>query len=199
MWNAKEGLKFAMFMLLLFMTVLSGCSGGTADNAGKGDAVGNGKTKEDENNRKSGGASSGEEVEITVWTWPDNDKTFEITVPIFEELNPDIKVNVQAFPSNQYADKLLATIVSGSGPDVAMVEIGNVAQFKTQNAFEDLSREPYNAGQYANQYASFSWDYVTGEDGYIFALPKNTGPAAMFYRRDLFQAAGLPDRTGCRT
>src|SRR5690349_13528348 len=65
--------------------------------------------------------------QITVWTWPDNDKTFEKTIPIFEKKFPKITVKVQAFDSNSYHDKLLASLVAGSGPDVAMVEIGNIA------------------------------------------------------------------------
>ena len=42
----------------------------------------------------SNGGNSGQ---ITVWTWPDNDKTFAKTVPIFQQKFPGIKVNVQAF------------------------------------------------------------------------------------------------------
>src|SRR5690606_517803 len=33
---------------------------------------------------------------------------------------------------------------------------------------------------------------VKGEDGYIFALPKNSAPAAMFYNKTMFEEAGLP-------
>ena len=63
------------------------------------------------------GAAKGE---ITVWTWPDNDKTFAKTVPIFEKKFPNIKVKVQAFEGGDpYHNKLLASLVSGSGPDVA--------------------------------------------------------------------------------
>src|SRR5262249_45221610 len=89
-----------------------------------------------------GGDSSGtgsNSAQITVWTWPDNDKTFAKTVPIFQKKFPNIKVNVQAFDATSYHDKLLAAIVAGSGPDVAMVEIGNVAKFKGKPGFVDLS------------------------------------------------------------
>jgi ABC-type glycerol-3-phosphate transport system substrate-binding protein len=144
-----------------------------------------------------GGESSGNPADssgqITVWTWPDNDKTFEKTIPIFEKKFPKITVKVQAFDSNSYHDKLLAALVSGSGPDVAMVEIGNIAKFKGKPGFVDLAQSPYDAKQYKSNYAAYSWNYVADEQtGKIFTLPKNTGPGAMFYRRDLFQKAGLP-------
>lgn len=140
--------------------------------------------------------------EITVWTWPDNDKTFEQTVPIFESKYPGVKVKVQAFSGNEaggnpYHAKLLTAMVSGSGPDVAMVEIGNVAKFKDKPGFVDLRQAPYEAAEFASQYAGFAWSYVTdATTGRVFALPKNTGPGAMFYRRDRFEKAGLPTDPG---
>lgn len=138
----------------------------------------------------SSGGSSGQ---ITVWTWPDNDKTFEKTIPIFQKKFPKITVKVQAFDANSYHDKLLAALVSGAGPDVAMVEIGNIAKFKGKPGFVDLAQDPYNARQYKSNYAAYSWNYVADEQtGKIFTLPKNTGPGALFYRRDLFEKAGLP-------
>jgi len=131
--------------------------------------------------------------EITVWTWPDNDKTFEKTVPIFEKKHPGVKVKVQAFAGDQYHNKLLATLVSGSGPDVAMVEITNVAKFKGKPGFVNLAEEPYNATGSAGNYASFSWSYAADEEsGRVFVLPKNTGPGGLFYRRDVLEEVGLP-------
>jgi ABC-type glycerol-3-phosphate transport system substrate-binding protein len=138
----------------------------------------------------SGGASDA--GQITVWTWPDNDKTFAKTTPIFEKKFPNIKVNVQAFDNASYHDKLLAALVAGSGPDVAMVEIGQVAKFKGKPGFVDLAQEPYNAVQQKASYANFSWNYVAdAQTSKLFALPKNTGPGGLFYRRDLFEKAGL--------
>jgi ABC-type glycerol-3-phosphate transport system substrate-binding protein len=140
-----------------------------------------------------GSDSGAAEGEITVWTWPDNDKTFEKTVPIFEKKFPNIKVKVQAFEGGDpYHSKLLASLVSGTGPDVAMVEISYVAKFKSKPGFVDLAGD-YSAEKFSGKYADFSWSYVSDQqEGRIFALPKNTGPGGMFYRRDLFEEAGLP-------
>lgn len=139
------------------------------------------------------GSGSSSAAQITVWTWPDNDKTFAKTVPIFQKKFPNIKVNVQAFDSSTYHSKLLAAIVAGSGPDVAMVEIGNIAKFKGKPGFVDLAQAPYSVGQYKNNYAAYSWNYAeNAQTGKVFVFPKNTGPGGLFYRRDLFQKAGLP-------
>ncbi|WP_163536309.1 sugar ABC transporter substrate-binding protein [Gracilibacillus sp. YIM 98692] len=161
---------FIFFILVLNILVLSACSG--------------------EGEKSSG---DGETQEITVWTWPNNDQTFEdITIPLFEEEHPNIKVKVQGFGTGQYADKLSSSLIAGEGPDVAMVEINDVINFKEMGLFEDLSQEPYNANEFADQYLDYFWDYVKGDEGYIFALPKNSGPAAMFYNKPIFEEAGLP-------
>jgi ABC-type glycerol-3-phosphate transport system substrate-binding protein len=134
--------------------------------------------------------------EIMVWTWPDNDRTFMETIPAFERKFPDIKVRVQGFSGafgGSYNTKVLGALVSGTGPDVAMVEITAVSNFASKPGFVDVSRPPFNAGEVAEKYADFSWKYVIDPDSErIFALPKNTGPGGMFYRRDVFQQAGLP-------
>ncbi|GAA4006691.1 sugar ABC transporter substrate-binding protein [Deinococcus rubellus] len=132
---------------------------------------------------------------ITVWTWPDNDKTFAETVKLFNKVHPEITVKVQAFANGNdiYKNKLLTSLISGSGPDVAMVEIGVVSFFRDKPGFVDLSQAPYNAKRFASNYDQAAWANVNTKDGKIFALPKNTGPGALFYRRDLFKAAGIKD------
>lgn len=147
--------------------------------------------------RPPSGATNSNNVsgDITVWTWPDNDKMFAKTVPLFEKAHPDVKVKVEAYSgqNNNYTNKLLAALVAGSGPDVAMVEIGAVALFKSKPGFVDLGKAPYNAGRTRSSYASFAWGYAYDEKrGKLPFLPKNTGPGAMFYRRDALDAAGLP-------
>lgn len=132
---------------------------------------------------------------ITVWTWPDNDKTFAETVKLFNKVHPEITVKVQAFANGNdvYKNKLLTSLISGSGPDVAMVEIGVVSFFRDKPGFVDLAQAPYNANRFASNYDQAAWANVNTKDGKVFALPKNTGPGGLFYRRDLFKAAGMKD------
>lgn len=55
----------------------------------------------------------------------------------------------------------------------------------------DLTQAPYNAGDIMSQFAPFAAANVTRPDGKIVALPKHTGPGGLFYRRDIFEEAGL--------
>ena len=130
---------------------------------------------------------------ITVWTWPNNDRTLAALMPAFNEAFPDIKVEVQGYPNanSAYLNTLQRALLSGSGPDVAMIEIGALALLRERPQWVDLSQAPYNAGELMASFAPFTVANVTLVDGKIVALPKHTGPGGLFYRRDVFEEAGL--------
>lgn len=131
---------------------------------------------------------------ISVWTWPNNDRTFNALLPTFNEAYPNIEVNVQGYPTANgvYMNTLQRAFLSGSGPDVAMIELGMMALLRQREQWVDLREAPFNAGDFIDQFADFTVANVTLENGKIVALPKHTGPGGMFYRRDIFEEVGLP-------
>jgi ABC-type glycerol-3-phosphate transport system substrate-binding protein len=131
---------------------------------------------------------------ISVWTWPNNDRTFAALLPAFNKAYPNIKVEVQGFPAAKmgYLNTLQRAMLGGSGPDVAMMEINMIALLRDRPQWEDLRQAPYNAGEVISSFAPFTVANVTLPDGKIVALPKHTGPGGLFYRRDIFEEAGLP-------
>lgn len=131
---------------------------------------------------------------INVWTWPNNDRTLAALMPTFNAAYPNITVNVQGFPSanDAYLNNLQRAMLSGSGPDVAMIEIGMLALLRERPQWADLSQPPFNAGPLMADFAGFTVANVTTQDGKIVALPKHTGPGGMFYRSDIFAEVGLP-------
>ncbi|MDR3472127.1 MAG: extracellular solute-binding protein [Devosia sp.] len=133
---------------------------------------------------------------ISVWTWPNNDRTFAALMPTFNAAYPNIHVNVQGFPTanDAYLNQLQRGMISGSGPDVAMIEISMMALLRSRPQWEDLSKAPYNAGDLLKDFAPFTVSNVTLPDGKIVALPKHTGPGGLFYRNDIFAAVGLPTK-----
>jgi len=131
---------------------------------------------------------------ITVWTWPNNDRTFAALMPAFNEAYPNIKVDVQGFPTagDAYLNNLQRAMISGAGPDVAMIEISMMALLRERPQWEDLSKAPYDAAKMLADFAPFTVNNVTLADGKIVALPKHTGPGGLFYRNDIFAEVGLP-------
>ncbi|ODT82216.1 MAG: hypothetical protein ABS76_08110 [Pelagibacterium sp. SCN 64-44] len=131
---------------------------------------------------------------ISVWTWPNNDRTFAALLPTFNEAYPNITVNVQGFPTanDAYLNNLQRAMLSNSGPDVAMIEIGMMALLRERPQWADLREAPFNASGLIDGFAPFTVQNVTLPDGKIVAMPKHTGPGGMFYRRDIFEEVGLP-------
>lgn len=131
---------------------------------------------------------------ISVWTWPNNDRTLAALMPTFNEAYPNITVNVQGFPTanDAYLNNLQRAMLSNSGPDVAMIEIGMMALLRERDQWADLGQAPFNAGELMDDFAPFTVQNVTLPDGKIVALPKHTGPGGMFYRSDIFEEVGLP-------
>jgi ABC-type glycerol-3-phosphate transport system substrate-binding protein len=131
---------------------------------------------------------------ITVWTWPNNDRTFNALMPTFNAAFPNIKVDVQGFPNanSNYLNTLQRALLSGSGPDVAMIEINQMALLRQRPQWVNLAVDPFNASGLTDDFAGFTVQNVTVADGKIVAMPKHTGPGALFYRRDIFKEVGLP-------
>ena len=133
--------------------------------------------------------------EILVWGWPAADQAFAAIMEGFNKEYPDIKVTVQMIPgpSSGTRDALAAALAAGSGaPDISMIEINDVGRFVMQGGLVDLSQPPYNASQYEKDFVPYKWQQGLTLDGKLLAFPWDIGPAGLFYRRDLFEAAGLP-------
>lgn len=130
---------------------------------------------------------------VVIWGWPAADVAYESFLPDFRKAHPEIEPDIIMMP---YADqnlKLLACLAAGTGaPDVAMIPIGEIGKFVFTGGLEDLLREPYEAGKYKAQFVDYKWRQATTPDGRLVALPWDIGPATFFYRRDLFDEAGLP-------
>ncbi|MCB0146576.1 MAG: extracellular solute-binding protein, partial [Caldilineaceae bacterium] len=138
-------------------------------------------------------AQEPEQTTITVWGWPAADVAYESFIADFEAANPDIKLDIQMMPTAEEHDKLLASLAAGAGaPDVAMIEINYIDKFVAKGGLVDLLQEPYNAGKYKDEMVPYKWMQASSPDGRLVAFPWDIGPATFFYRRDLFEQAGLP-------
>jgi multiple sugar transport system substrate-binding protein len=136
---------------------------------------------------------TGEGMKITVWGWPAADKAYESFLSDFKAEHPEVELDIQMMPTADEHNKLLAALAAGAGaPDVGMIEINHIDKFVVKGGLEDLLSDPYNGGQYRQDMVEYKWQQGTTPDGRLVAFPWDIGPATFFYRRDLFEAAGLP-------
>ena len=78
-------------------------------------------------------------VKLTVWAMgAEAQKIGEMTAR-FEQVNPDIRVTVQAIPWSAAHDKIITAVAGGTGPDVAQMGTTWMAEFGSIGVFEELS------------------------------------------------------------
>lgn len=133
--------------------------------------------------------------EVLIWGWPAADRAFESIIDGFNEEYPDVHVTWEMIPGQASGtrDALSTALAAGEGaPDISMIEINDVDRFVMQGGLVDLLQSPYNAGKYQEAFVSYKWEQALTPDGRLLAFPWDIGPASMFYRKDVFEKAGLP-------
>lgn len=129
---------------------------------------------------------------LTVWVWDINKPALESTLDSFHEMHPDVEVVIEDLGNQNVYDRGLAGCAAGGFdmPDVYLVENNEAEVFWAQfpDCFLDL-RE-LGAADLLPEFPDFKWSELTVGDA-IYAIPYDSGPTAVFYRRDLYEEAGI--------
>ncbi|MGW4963422.1 extracellular solute-binding protein [Nonomuraea sp. NPDC004186] len=132
-------------------------------------------------------------TELTFWTWlPDIEKE----VALFQKKYPAISVKVvNAGNSQAEYTKLRTALKAGSGaPDVVQIEYQHIPGFAITGGLLDL--RPYGAQALGDRFVDWAWGQVSGRNGEVWAIPQDTGPMGMLYRKDIFDKHGIqPPKT----
>ncbi|MDP8995766.1 MAG: extracellular solute-binding protein [Pseudomonadota bacterium] len=136
--------------------------------------------------------------EITVWAWNTAAAGLKDTVAGFNKQFPDVKVNVVDIGGGApvYQKILAGCAAGGTGlPDVVGVqnEQGETIWSRFPDCFADLVKLGYGKTDQAKFPDFKRAELETG--GKAFAMPWDSGPVVMFYRRDLYQKAGIDAAT----
>ncbi len=127
-------------------------------------------------------------VTLSFWSWvPGIDEAVEV----WNAENPDIRVELNAVAGGNQGpyQNLSNALKANTEPDLAQIEFDTLPSFRLQQGLRDVSRcLPDGTG---DQFIDFAWDQVTFEDTGVYAIPQDTGPMAMFYRKDLFEKYGV--------
>lgn len=130
---------------------------------------------------------SDEPVEITFWTWlPD----IQTTIDKFEEAHPNITVKVEnvGVGVDEYTKIQNAVDAGSGGPDVAHMTYDAVPAFALTGALADLTQT--GGESIADTFLPGVVSLVQFGDA-IYGVPQDFGPGVMYYREDVFTAAGV--------
>ena len=129
---------------------------------------------------------------LTVWVWDINKPALESTIDSFQSMHPGVEVIVEDIGNQNAYDRGLAGCAAGGFgmPDIYLVENNEAEVFWAQfpDCFIDL--RDLGASELLPLFPSFKWAELTAGEA-IHAIPYDSGPTAIFYRRDLYEQAGI--------
>ncbi len=134
-----------------------------------------------------------EPVTITFASWVNESPMMTMFRDQFQELHPNITIDFQGVPAEEMTDRLTTQIAGGNPPDTAFVDQSAVVDFASRNALLDLS--PYvekSAAVKRDDYVGAFLDAVLWDDT-MYGLPYDGETTGLFYRKDLFEAAGIAE------
>lgn len=167
--------------LALLLAGLSGCAG--TDDAG-------------ETNADTSCTPAEGEVTLEYWSWVPG---MQQAVDLWNRQHPDIRVKLRTTPAGNAGayQKLSNALKADEAPDLGQVEYDSLANFRLKQGLRDIAAcEPVQRAE--AEFVDWTWSQVTfgegGEDG-VWAIPQDTGPMALFYRKDVFDRLGLEPPT----
>jgi len=122
---------------------------------------------------------------------PDYLDELDQMVAAFEAENPDIKVDVETAPFDNYFTLLQTQVAGGDAPDAFELNFENFVTFASKDVLADLgpmvqADESFDAeAYYQKAFDAFSID------GTQYGLPESYSTVLLFYNKALFDAAGL--------
>jgi ABC-type glycerol-3-phosphate transport system substrate-binding protein len=134
-----------------------------------------------------------EPVTITFASWVNESPMMTMLRDQFQQLHPNITVDFQGVPAEEMTDRLTTQIAGGNPPDTAFVDQSAVVDFASRNALLDLG--PYVEKSLAvkrDDYVGAFLEAVLWDDK-LYGLPYDGETTGLFYRKDLFEAAGIAE------
>lgn len=142
----------------------------------------------------SSAALAADPVTITVWTWDQPGAGLGAAIPSFEEAHPDITVKVENVGNPAIWDKItIGMAAGGSGlADIMNIGVDYMGNYieRFPQGFANLS-ELGNADALEDQFPATLWGSAQNADGAVFGIPYEVNTNVLFYRKDVFDEAGI--------
>ncbi|MBP2338256.1 cellobiose transport system substrate-binding protein [Saccharothrix coeruleofusca] len=138
-----------------------------------------------------GGGGAGDDGKIKLSIGLFSDFGYDNLIKEYQAAHPGIEIEQRKVKMEQHHTQLATQLAGGRGAaDIVAIEEGNIAQFRqSKDKFVNLA--DYGAKELESQWTPWKW--AQGTDGdFVLGLGTDMGSLALCYRRDLFEAAGLP-------
>lgn len=142
-------------------------------------------------NSEGSGSDDGK-VQLTAWAWNVNVGALNDAVKLYEEENPNVDLKVEDIGRLDVYDKLSTGLAAGGVglPDIVLVEDDRIQGYVEAfpKGFLNLSEKGFT--EHEDKFPDFKKE-LASFDGNFYAMPFDAGPGGMFYRRSVFEQAGV--------
>lgn len=129
---------------------------------------------------------------LSIWGWQAALDALKVVDAAFQQAYPNITLAyVERPPADTYQQLQLAASAGSGGPDISVIEDSHLAQFVQLGVLADVTDR---VKPYVPKINAYKWQQATA-DGRYYAMPWDSGPVAVFYRRDVFARAELDPET----
>lgn len=137
----------------------------------------------------TGGDGGAGAVTLEVWDYlgqGSSDTAMKAVVDAFEAKNTDITVNRTSFAFADLGKSIVQGGIGGQVPDVAIVDVVDTQSFASLGLLQDVTD---SMGSKESEFYPGPWS-STQVDGKTWGLPLNSNNLALYYNKDMFDAAG---------
>lgn len=181
--------KRAILALCIMSASLTGCTSGIEYDSARAPIPGI-IASADEAPGDGGNGLAHPAGKVKVWSYFQGS---EWIIPVIKQKYPEIEVDLTIFPWDNFIERYLNAMDAGDAPDVLFVDNNLLSRLVGMRIAEDLTAEPYNGEVLAGAFPeSTIAPFRSLKDDHLFALPLDIGPGVAYFRRDLFEKAGLP-------
>lgn len=111
----------------------------------------------------------------------------------FKQQNQGWEAEVDEINEEMICELALTALASGNAPDLFVLKVSQLGNFRMLDVFEDLLPHPYNAARYKPSIYGYQWERGLSLDRkHLLALPHFSVPMVTYYRQDIFKELGLP-------
>jgi multiple sugar transport system substrate-binding protein len=143
----------------------------------------------------AGGEKEEEEIVLKFWSMQQSDRRVQdnqnSVIQAFQEMNPNVKVELEVTPYAGYRDKVLVAAKGGNPPDICVVDQIWNSEFAAAGLIIPIDDYLKGSPLKADQFFEGAWDSVTWKNQ-VWGIPMDVGVwEQLFYNEDLFNQAGV--------
>jgi multiple sugar transport system substrate-binding protein len=150
------------------------------------------------------GLSQSEKVTLEFWTHshPPMIAYNKDLIAEYQKANPNVTINYQSFPTDEYLTKLKAALATGTGPDAFDLFDGDLLTYHNQKQLAPVDPAGFGFKSMDDMKKGWLFGSLEGStfDGQVYQVPMEFNTFSMFINTDLYKKAGLnPDKDAPKT